>query len=129
MTLLIKVQMIPNAETMTELKPKTLLRLIQEALMQLTTNKTSFIQIITFITERILKKKGKYKITFYYSTNEPGFKYWMGDPYAGQRRYWFDSKTGEILQQYKDEYQTLLSLFSKVPQLDLISNELLIEVK
>jgi len=74
-------------------------------------------------------KKGKYKITFYYSTNQQDFKQWMGDRYAGQVRKWFDGKTGKIKPEKEAEYNRLLELFKYVPKIDLVSNELIIEVK
>lgn len=75
------------------------------------------------------QRKGKYKISFSYSTNESNFKKWMGDKYIGQQYKWFDSKTGEVLPEYKDLYQELLELFSKVPKTELTSNEITIEIK
>ncbi len=75
------------------------------------------------------QRKGKYKISFYYSTNETNFKKWMGDKYIGQQYKWFDSQTGNVLPEYKDEYNELVVLFSKVPKTELTSNEITIEVK
>ncbi|MDO9187078.1 MAG: hypothetical protein Q7W13_13775 [Bacteroidia bacterium] len=79
--------------------------------------------------KRNFAKKGKYKINFYYSTNETNFKKWMGDAYAGQVRNWIDRKTGEAVPEREIEYSKLLKLFSKVPKLDIVSNEIVIEIK
>lgn len=92
-------------------------------------NQTPVYADYTIYDRKNYVKKGKYKITFYYSTNEPDFKKWMGDPYAGQRKGWFDRKTGKVLPEYKDKYSDLILLFNKVPKMELISNELIIEVK
>jgi hypothetical protein len=75
------------------------------------------------------EKKGKYKIIYHYSTNETRFIKWMGDPYAGQARRWFDEKTGKIKSEHEREYNRLLELFKLVPKTELVSNELIIEVK
>lgn len=79
--------------------------------------------------QKTFTRKGKYLISFYYSTNEPNIKKWMGDPFLGQQNKWFDRQTGNILPEYKDKYESLLILFNKVPKTELTSNELTIEIK
>lgn len=70
-------------------------------------------------------KKGKYKIIFYYSTNEYDFKRWMGD----SSWMWLDKTTKKLKEDRKEEYEKLLALFAKVPKVSIVSNELIIEIK
>ena len=70
-------------------------------------------------------KAGKYKITYYYSTNELDFKKWLGD---GSFDY-VDQKTGQLKTLDNEESRNLFSLFSKVPKVDIVSNTLTIDIK
>lgn len=72
------------------------------------------------------EKKGKYKITYFYSTNQTEFKKWMG---FDMNRSWFDWQTKEIKPDKKETYNKLLLLFEKVPKVDLVSNDIIIEIK
>jgi hypothetical protein len=56
---------------------------------------------------------GKYLIRFYYSTNETNFKKWRGRMYK---------------EPGKEDYETMIRLFSKVPKIELVSNDLIVEV-
>lgn len=69
-------------------------------------------------------KTGKYKITFYYSTNEQDFKKWMGDSWYEE----IDRRTGKP---WKENfyYKRLHELFETVPQVDIVSNDLVVEIK
>jgi hypothetical protein len=72
---------------------------------------------------RQFTKKGRYRIVYHYATDELDFRKWLGD-LAG---YWFDPRTGQIIPSYHEQYQQLLALFSKVPKVNLVSNELTLE--
>ena len=109
---------------MTELKINTLSLLITSY-----NKENQVFSDYNFYNRKNFEQKGKYKITFFYSTNQADFKYWMGDPYSGQGKKWFDSRTKEVLPKYKDEYEKLLLMFRKVPKLELKSNVITIEVK
>ena len=80
----------------------------------------------TISDKRNFEREGKYRITFYYSTNETDFKKWLGD-YNGVNFY-FDNKI-VLKSERKEEYQKLLDLFTKVPKMDIVSNELIIEIE
>lgn len=67
-------------------------------------------------------KRGKYKVTFYYSTNECDLLKWMGDE-------GYDYSKNEIAAPKKAAYEQLLRLFAKVPRVELISNTLIITIK
>lgn len=68
--------------------------------------------------ERNFVKRGKYRITFYYSTNQTGFKYWLGD--AG---------LAGLKKEKIPEYEKMLDLFKKVPKVELESNAVFVEIK
>jgi hypothetical protein len=76
--------------------------------------------------DKNFERKGKYKITYYYSTNEPDFKKWIG---FDANFKWFDWETKEIMPDIKDYYQKLLIQFAKVLKADLVSNTITIEIK
>ena len=69
--------------------------------------------------------KGKYKITYYYSTNELDFKKWLGDDNWG----YIDQSTGDVKAILSDDGRELIDLFKKVPKFDIESNTLTIEIK
>ena len=75
---------------------------------------------------RNFEEKGKYKITYYYSTNEMDFKKWMG---WDMNSSWFDWQTKEIKPKLKDTYERLINYFEKLPKVDLVSNEIVIKIK
>jgi len=68
------------------------------------------------------KKKGKYSIVFHYSTAEVELKKWMGDT----NTLWF-GMNNEVFSDKTEAYNHLISLFNRVPKVDLTSNELLVE--
>jgi hypothetical protein len=68
-------------------------------------------------------KKGRYRIVYHYATDELDFRKWLGDMAWS----WFDPKTGQINPSHQAQYQQLMTLFSKVPKVNLVSNELTVE--
>jgi hypothetical protein len=68
--------------------------------------------------------KGKYTITFYYSTSESNFNNWLGF----WNKEWFDGN-GNIAERNKPQYDEMKILFAEVPQVDLVSNSVTIEIK
>jgi hypothetical protein len=89
-------------------------------------NQTSVYHDYTISDKRNFERKGKYKITFYYSTNEPDFKKWVGRSDQSWSLY---DRSGNVNADKKAEYEKLLQLFAKVPLAELVSNELIIEIK
>ncbi|MDQ3112456.1 MAG: hypothetical protein M3R17_21445 [Bacteroidota bacterium] len=73
-------------------------------------------------------KPGTYLITFYYITDEPDFKKWLGNSSQVKSR-WFDNSSGNIKAEKQKEYDELLDLFSKVPKVILMSDEVKIEIQ
>jgi hypothetical protein len=89
-------------------------------------NQTSVYYDYAISDKRNFERKGKYKITFYYSTNEPDFKKWIGNSDQSWRLY---DRSGNVIASKKPEYDQMVKLFSKVPKVELVSNELIIEIK
>lgn len=75
---------------------------------------------------RNFEKTGKYKITFYYSTNESHIAEWLGDH---QSKNWFDWNKHIYLPGKEREFNKLIALLKLVPKVELVSNELIIEIK
>ena len=84
------------------------------------------------------KEKGKYRITYNYSTSSSNLSDYFGrDMYMSVFKTDFFPKTyiseGKLIVQEKDQYkgklEVLNKLFSKVPKVELASNSIIIEVK